>query len=122
MKPIFKIGNWARTKGGYIGKIVSISGRGVNKIVDIETKSPNFDDKIPITMYATDIIKAHSKIIKVLEPDDFLDTHCIWRIDKDTIFLNEGWFIHESDILSLVNSITTHELFEKISYKVDEDE
>lgn len=123
MKPIFKIGNWARTNSGFIGKIVELHGKGKDRYLTIETNIQNLagSGMYRLNTYAKDVTKAHSKLIKILEKDDFIDTHCIWNIDKDTIYFNEGWFLHESDIMSLATTITTKEKFLQGSFIIEED-
>lgn len=67
-----------------------------------------------------DIIKASFNIIDVLECGDFLDNHCIIKIENDTCYLNDGWFINADDIENLVTSICTKESFENVVYELGE--
>ena len=67
-----------------------------------------------------DIIKASYNIIDILEVGDFLDNHCIIKIENDTCYLNDGWFINADDIENLITSICTKEQFEQMSYKLEE--
>lgn len=68
----------------------------------------------------TNIIKASFDVIDVLEVGDFLDNHCIIKIENDTCYLNDGWFINADDIENLITSICTKEQFEQMSYKLEE--
>lgn len=67
-----------------------------------------------------DIIKASYKLGELLRVGDFLDNHCIVKIENTTIFLNDGWFIDFDDLEDLVTTVCTKEQFERVSYEVGE--
>ena len=67
-----------------------------------------------------EILKASYNIGKILEAGDFLDFHCIEKIEGTTIYLKDGWFIDFDDVEDLVGTICTKEQFESMSYKVGE--
>ena len=106
-----EVGMYVRTKGGFIDKIISFKSTISNDYVELEDE-----------YYANkkDILKASYNIGKLLEAGDFLDYHCIAKIEGTTIFLKDGWYIDFDDVEDLVDTICTREQFESISYKVGE--
>lgn len=63
---------------------------------------------------------ASYNIAELLEVGDFLDNHYIDEIEDRTIYFSDGWFIDFDDVEDLVGTIVTKEMFESMSYKVEE--
>ena len=105
-----EVGMYVRYKNG-IGKIVAKYVKGI--LLD-KGKGGYFRTE------NVDIIKASHNIGELLEAGDFLDFHCIEKIEDTTIYLTDGWFIDFEDVEDMVETICTKEQFESMSYKVGE--
>ena len=102
-----EVGMYVRTKDGRIDKIEDIR----NDFIYIENSDYG---------YRKDYFKASHNIGELLEARDFLDFHCIEKIEDTTIYLTDGWFIDFEDVEDMVETICTKEQFESMSYKVGE--
>lgn len=114
MKADLKIGDYVRTKYG-ISKIEKIEDDKTHKTTWYTVDKAQYHSFL---VREQEIIKASDKLIDILNVGDFLDNHCIVRIENNTCYMNDGWFINENDIEDLVTFICTKEQFEQISYKV----
>ena len=136
-----KIGNYIRTKDGYIGKIVRKSYSYVFRVstddkinepeqVDCYIMDTNncFKDE-PDEVYEEDIIKSSPNIIDLIEEFDYIKMNDwgnikFWRVVKapygKLMFEDDGWNELEDFEDEEIAEIITHEQMESIAYKVGE--
>lgn len=116
-----KVGEYVRTKEGYLGKLIAINKQDYNYLV-VDTKIEIRHDNYPHTyLYLkNENIKNHSKdIIKLIEVGDYVNGMQIDSIDlkERKLFVAFGYdeiIIPENEIVTIV----TKEQFEKVMYKV----
>lgn len=94
---------------------------GIGKIISFQrNNNVNIKYKNDIELVSSGNVIASFNIIDILKVGDFLDNHCIIKIENDTCYLNDGWFINADDIENLVTSVCTKEQMEQMEYKVGE--
>ena len=111
-----EVGDWIRSKDGFIGKVQKISYDNMEKSNYYICEK----DNVMASNYLENIAK-HSKIIsEIVEVGDYVNGKLIHKIDKGTNYC----YLYYGNCKTFVNyqikSIVTHEQFESIEYKVEE--
>lgn len=116
-----EIGEYVRTKDGYLGKLIAINKQDYNYlVVDISKNIRN--DEYPATyLYLkNENIAKHSKnIIDLIENGDYLNGYLLRKINGElcNFDLNEMEWTPLKNI-DIFESLVTHEQFESIEYKI----
>lgn len=115
-----QVGDYVRTKDGYIAKVIEMSNRIVwfDACIYKNGGIPNYGINKETQFH---IITKHSKnIIDLIKVGDYVNGELITEIAKEinnkTIIGNETCYMEEKDIKTIV----THEQFNSIMYKVEE--
>ena len=113
-----KVGDYVRTKDGFIGKL---------KYIDTIEEGYNHYhfEKSLIEKYDRDIKKSSPNIIDLIEVGDYVNGHRIIDIAKDQIRALYYEDINQKNaLIPMINkdikSIVTHEQFSQMEYKVGE--
>ena len=112
-----KIGDYVRTKGGLIGKVIEIKGNSKTYFI------PNRQENDVI-----EVIKSSSNIIDLIEVGDYVNGCQITYIDEPSRFnSNRMLYFEEPEDYVLktfinedIKSIVTREMFESMKYKIGE--
>lgn len=112
-----EVGDWIRSKDGFIGKVQKISYDNMEKSNYYICEK----DNVMASNYLENIAK-HSKIIsEIVEVGDYVNGKLIHKIDKGTNYC----YLYYGNCKTFVNyqikSIVTHEQFASIEYKVEEE-
>ena len=112
-----EVGDWIRSKDGFIGKVQRITYDNMEKSNYYICEK----DNIMASNYLENIAK-HSKIIsEIVEVGDYVNGKLIHKIDKGTNYC----YLYYGNCKTFVNyqikSIVTHEQMASIEYKVEED-
>ena len=112
-----EVGDWIRSKDGFIGKVQRITYDNMEKSNYYICEK----DNIMASNYLENIAK-HSKIIsEIVEVGDYVNGKLIHKIDKGINYC----YLYYGNCKTFVNyqikSIVTHEQMASIEYKVEED-
>ena len=112
-----EVGDWIRSKDGFIGKVQKISYDNMEKSNYYICEK----DNVMASNYLENIAK-HSKIIsEIVEVGDYVNGKLIHKIDKGSNYC----YLYYGNCKTFVNyqikSIVTHEQMQSIEYKVEED-
>lgn len=112
-----EVGDWIRSKDGFIGKVQKISYDNMEKSNYYICEK----DNVMASNYLENIAK-HSKIIsEIVEVGDYVNGKLIHKIDKGTNYC----YLYYGNCKTFVNyqikSIVTHEQMASIEYKVEEE-
>lgn len=112
---MIEVNEYVRTKNGLIGKVDSLYGMIENTIhlenqKWIDTKS---------------IVKHSKNIVDIIEPGDYVNKHLVVEVEIN--ICNQKLVITEEDgdnyyLKGRIESILTHEQYEKNCYKMEEEE
>lgn len=111
-----EVGDWIRSKDGFIGKVQKISYDNMEKSNYYICEK----DNVMASNYLENIAK-HSKIIsEIVEVGDYVNGKLIHKIDKGSNYC----YLYYGNCKTFVNyqikSIVTHEQMASIEYKVEE--
>ena len=111
------VGDWIRSKDGFIGKVRKISYDNMEKCNYYICKK----DNVMASNYLENIAKHSKNIIDLVEVGDYVNGKLIHKIDKGPNYC----YLYYGNCKTFVNyqikSVVTHEQFESIEYKVEED-
>lgn len=65
------------------------------------------------------ILKADKDICEVLQVDDLIDGHTVWKVVDKVVYTTDGWFITNEDIEDLVSHIVTSQELNDIGYTIN---
>lgn len=118
-----EVGEWVRTKDGYLGKLIAINKQDYNYLV-IDTSKNIRNDEYPATyLYLKNAnIAKHSKnIIDLIEVGDIVEV----LVNKRTNEILRYTLDTESDLYLLrkesIKTILTHEQYSKNAYRLEEE-
>lgn len=108
-----KVGNYVRTKEGYICKILKLNEP------KYDDGYLDFNDINSPRIYKPNIIKSSPNIIDLIEVGDYVNGRLV---HDNLIYLTEfGWVdfdtLEQTDTRQ-IKSVVTHEQFEKMMYKI----
>ena len=107
-----KIGDYVRTKDGFIARIKEIEQ---NERLHLFLKAI-YTDNYKIDMVLEDeIIKSSPSIIDLIEVGDYVNGECVINADSIEVYTRDGMYLNED-----IKSIVTREIFESMEYKVGE--
>lgn len=122
-----KIGEYVRTREGYLGKLIAINEQDYNYLV-VNTTREIRNDGFPATylyLKNEDIVKHSKKIIDLITEGDILKVYL--PIRQKTIIVKVDEYFEDSMILKgiqnknvFLKAIVTHEQIENIEYKIQE--
>jgi len=120
-----KVGDYVRTKSGYIGKITSIDNE-MNRVY-------YYTKKITSAVPTQDIVKyveSKEQIIDLIEVGDYVNGYLVKDIDyafDDVVMNNKNARVvpyidcNKNNYIDDIKSIVTKEQFKNMEYKVGED-
>lgn len=116
-----EVGDWIRSKDGFIGKVRKISYDNMEKSNYYICEK----DNVMASNYLENIAKHNKNIIDLVEKDDYVNGY---KVEDDIegnlrIYINSTYPSKWAYIESIkIKSIVTHQQFANIEYKVEEDE
>lgn len=121
------VGDWIRSKDGFIGKVRKISYDNMEKCNYYICEK----DNVMASNYLENMAKHSKNIIDLVEVGDYVNGHRVteskykqydkyYFIDIDCNDISFGWGIGVIPA-DEIKSIVTHEQFESVEYKVEED-
>lgn len=123
-----KVGEYARTKSGGIGKIIEIDNNAScsHIITDNETFGLGWDGEQVNWDFITEIVKSSPNIIDLIEVGDYVNGHRIDFTNSNNKLSYEdkciGFYDGDGDIILFENDIkstVTKEQFKAMEYKVE---
>ena len=116
-----KVGDYVRTKSGYIGKITSIDNE-MNRVY-------YYTKKITSAVPTQDIVKyveSKEQIIDLIEVGDYVNGKLVTYAEDvyttDNIYIGKEVFVNNDELIieEDIKSIVTKERFSQMEYKVEE--
>lgn len=120
-----KIGEYVRTREGYLGKLIAINEQDYNYLV-VDTTREIRSDEYPATylyLKNEDIVKHSKNIIDLIEVGDIIEVQTGLYNKYKTIIQDEDTLISMQESLKkflTIKVIVTHQQFEQIKYIVEE--
>ncbi len=120
-----KIGEYVRTREGYLGKLIAINEQDYNYLV-VDTTREIRSDEYPATylyLKNENIVKHSKNIIDLIEVGDIIEVQTGLYNKYKTIIQDEDTLISMQESLKkflTIKVIVTHQQFEQIKYIVEE--
>ena len=111
-----KVGDYVRTKSGYLRKIIAI----YNNYVEVDDKC--FNSYANVQIENDNIKKSSSNIIDLIEVGDYVNGYRVDDINENLIYCCED-FVEDYCVIfekEDIKSILTKEQFSQMQYKVGE--